>query len=68
MAELSLVKDRKRILKAGEEISTTCEDKLIKTTPSDKDSKTRKKMNQLLNPWNEVTAYYYWLKQGDPLY
>lgn len=45
-----------------------CEDKLIKTTPSDKDSETRGKMNQLSNPWNEVTAYYYCLKQGDPLY
>lgn len=54
-----IVKDRKRILKAEEGISTTCEDKLIKTTPSDKDSKTRKKMNQLFNPCNEVTAYYY---------
>lgn len=45
-----IVKDRKRILKAEEKISTTCQDKLIKTAPSDKDSKTRKKMNQLFNP------------------
>lgn len=38
-----IVKNRKRILKAEEEISTTCEDKLIKTTPSDRTLRPGKK-------------------------